>query len=226
MTLSPNNSPRFHLLDQLRGIAVVLMVIFHSCYDLNFFGFYEMNYPNNPYWYALPRIIVFLFLICVGMGLFEAHVPKLKLYKFVIRFLKIAAWAAVVSLATYFLFPDRWIYFGTLHCIAIASIVSLPFLRFPIAGGIIGFILIVSDFIFNYHLPWIDLSHPSMDYIPLFPWWGFTLIGIFIASKGWHRLKVPAFFPLEWLGKHALAIYIIHQPVLFGLTYFIYRLSK
>ncbi len=226
MTSLPSSTPRFHLLDQLRGIAVVLMVIFHSCYDLNFFGFYDMNYPANPYWYALPRIIVFLFLICVGMGLYEAHVPQIKLKKFGIRFLKIAIWALVISLSTYFLFPDRWIYFGTLHCIAIASLVSLPFLRFPIWSALLGLVMVVSDFIFGFRLPWINLQHPSMDYIPLFPWWGFTLIGIFIAFKAWHKIKVPSLPPLEWLGKHAFAIYVIHQPVLYGLTYLLYHLSK
>lgn len=217
---------RYHLLDQIRGLAVVLMIIFHLAYDLSFFGYYDMNYPANPYWYALPRIIVFLFLICVGMGLYEAHYPLIKIKKFNKRLLLIVMWAIVISISTYFMFPERWIYFGTLHCIAFASLASLPFLRFPKTSLIIGSALVISDFIFGLRLPWIELNHKAMDYIPFFPWWGFALIGIFVAKRGWHKLKMPSAPPIEWLGKHALAIYVLHQPILFGLIYLIYKLQN
>jgi len=226
MTPKSPSSLRYHLLDQLRGLAVVLMIIFHSAYDLNYFGIYDMNYPENRYWYALPRFIVFLFLICVGMGLFEAHVPTFHFKKFLSRLRNIVLFAIIISVVTYFLFPDRWIYFGTLHCIALSSVIGIPFLRFPLIGGLIGLGIVVCDFIFGVHLPWFNLSHPSMDYIPLLPWCGFTLIGISIAKLGWHKVKIPKISPLEYLGKHALIIYIIHQPVLFGLTYAIYWLNK
>ena len=154
---------RYHLLDQIRGLAVVLMIIFHLAYDLSFFGYYDMNYPANPYWYALPRIIVFLFLICVGMGLYEAHFPLIKIKKFNKRLLLIVMWAIVISISTFFLFPERWIYFGTLHCIALASLASLPFLRFPIVSLILGSTLVISDFLFGLRLPWLELDHKAMD---------------------------------------------------------------
>ena len=216
---------RYHLLDQIRALAVILMIIFHFAYDLSFFGYYDMNYPTNPYWYALPRIIVFLFLICVGMGLYEAHSPTIKVKKFTKRFLLIVMWAIVISISTYFLFPERWIYFGTLHCIALASVASLPFLRFPKISLLLGSVLVISDFVFGYRLPWIELDHKAMDYIPLFPWLGFALIGIFMAKIGFHKLKVPSIPALQWLGKHALAIYVLHQPILFGLIYLIYKIQ-
>lgn len=222
----PVPSPRYRLLDQLRGLAVLLMIIFHLAYDLNYFGYYEMNYPANPYWYGLPRLIVFLFLICVGMGLYEAHLPQLRLKKFMKRLLLIVFWALLISVTTYIVFPERWIYFGTLHCIALASLLSLPFLRFPYWAGAIGLTLVITDFVFKLHLPWIELPHLAMDYIPLFPWWGFSLIGLCIAHKGWHKIKMPALLPIEWLGKHALVIYVLHQPLIFGSLYLIYKFTQ
>ena len=217
-------NPRARLLDQLRAFAIILMIIFHTAYDLNFFGFYQMNYPRNPYWYALPRFIVFLFLTCVGMGLYEAHAKGLILRKFLKRLSLIVGWSVVISIATYLLFPDRWIYFGTLHCIALASLVTIPFLRYPKIALVLGLILVISDFIFGFRLPWFELPHPSMDYIPLFPWWGFSLIGVFIAWRRWDHFHVPSLPLLEWAGKHSLMIYIVHQPLLFGLCYGIHFL--
>ena len=62
----------------------------------------------------------------------------------------------------------------------------------------------------------------SADYFPIFPWMFVFFAG---ASIGlWAvRGKFPAFMaksrlrPLAFVGRHALLIYILHQPVLYGL---------
>lgn len=64
----------------------------------------------------------------------------------------------------------------------------------------------------------------SSDYYPIFPWLFVFLIGTFIgrsAAAGrfpqWtYPARVPAF---SWIGKHALVIYILHQPVLYGIVW-------
>ena len=37
----------------------------------------------------------------------------------------------IISLITFKLFPDRWVYYGTLHSIAIGSLVGLLFIKVP-----------------------------------------------------------------------------------------------
>ena len=147
------------------------------------------------------------------------HKTHIKWRKFSRRFLQISTFAICISLTTYFMFPNTWVYFGTLHCIALSSLLCLPFLRIPKIAGLIGITMLSLHLFFQIGLPWFMLSHISMDYIPLFPWIGVVLVGFYLNNIGFHSLKLKennALFALEYLGKRSLMIYIIHQPILFG----------
>jgi uncharacterized membrane protein len=72
---------------------------------------------------------------------------------------------------------------------------------------------------------WLGLSPldpRSNDYVPVFPWFGAVLIGIaaarFAAASGLFerlaRVKAPRLALLQFAGRHSLAFYLIHQPVL------------
>lgn len=63
----------------------------------------------------------------------------------------------------------------------------------------------------------------SVDYTPLFPWFGVVLIGIgignFLYTGGVRQFAVPRLpdlfsAPLAFLGRHSLLIYLVHQPVI------------
>lgn len=226
MKIAKFNS-RSRLIDVLRGLTIVLMIFFHLSFDLNNFGFLSIDILHAPFWYLLPRIIVFLFLFAVGMSLTLAHQELIYWKSFWKRFLKIASYALLISLVTYFMFPDNWIYFGTLHAIALISLLTLPFLKKPMLSLLIAFLLFIPSIFFDLNLPWIQLAHQSWDYISPFPWVGASLLGIFAVHKKLHRLELPnnAFVTsLNYLGKHSLFIYLIHQPILFGSVYLL-RLS-
>ncbi len=64
----------------------------------------------------------------------------------------------------------------------------------------------------------------STDYFSFFPWIFLFLIGFFLCNlmvrtgileAGFFRWKVPLF---SWIGRHSLIIYLLHQPVLYGLV--------
>jgi uncharacterized membrane protein len=224
---------RYLFLDLLRGFTVVLMFVFHFTFDLNHFEIIKIDMIASPFWYFLPRLIVFLFLFSSGMGLFIAHSKKIKWKAFNKRLLLISFWALVISVVTYYLYPDNWIYFGTLHAIAVISIVTLFFLNRPNISLGIALILFIPSIFFDYNLPWPDLPHSSWDYISPFPWMGASLLGVFAAHhgffkwgeklKGRHSKLIKS---LNFLGQHSLIIYLIHQPVFFALIYLSLFVSK
>jgi len=71
----------------------------------------------------------------------------------------------------------------------------------------------------------------STDYFSVFPWiflfiTGFYLYGIFV-KYGW--LEKPfmktGVTPLSFLGRHSLIIYLLHQPVIFGVQEILKKFS-
>ncbi|MCK5884818.1 MAG: DUF1624 domain-containing protein [Bacteriovoracaceae bacterium] len=211
---------RYIFLDQLRGISIVLMVIFHFAYDLNYFNFVEIDFFKDKFWFYFPRLITFMFLTCVGISIAIVHRKKLKWRKAIKRFLILASWGLIISGLTYLAFPSRWIYFGILHCIALSSVAAIIFIKVPVIAGLVGLSAVILDIFFGIGLPWIDLPRPALDYIPFFPWFGAVLFGLFLHRIDFHTLKtdILPISPLAYLGKHSLLIYLIHQPLLFGLV--------
>lgn len=69
----------------------------------------------------------------------------------------------------------------------------------------------------------------STDYFPLIPWLllyicGYGLYMICKNTKLLKYLKKPIFAPIEWLGKYSLWIYMIHQPILYGILYMFFNI--
>jgi uncharacterized membrane protein len=199
------------------------MIFFHFSFDLNLLGFIHIDIIHAPFWYFMPRLIVFLFFVAVGMSLTLVHQKKIRWQLFSKRFIKLTFFAGLISLVTYFTYPDNWIYFGTLHSIAIVSLMSLPFLKYPKTSLLIALSLFLPSMILNKNLPWFELPHPSFDYISPFPWVGACLIGVFLISKNMHKIycnqQSKTIKSLNFLGQHSLVIYLIHQPILLGLLY-------
>jgi uncharacterized membrane protein len=216
---------RYPFIDQIRGFAVLLMIIFHFSFDLALFGWVTIDFQKNLFWWVFPRVIVFLFLFSMGLSTPLSQREKINFKTLKKRLGKLILFAVIISIATYYMFPTRWIYFGTLHCIAIASIVILPFRNKPYLSLILGTAIILPSVILKQHIPWFELPHKSMDYIPLFPWIGIVMWGIFASHKRLHHLKFKSNRFLSFLelqGKHAFNIYILHQPIMYSILYVIY----
>ncbi|PKG31543.1 MAG: hypothetical protein CW742_12870 [Methanoregula sp.] len=121
--------------------------------------------------------------------------------------------------------------FCTLHLIGISIILAPFFYRFGLSNLLMGGICILIGLaIGNSPGPaWLlPLGiHPapfwSVDYTPLFPWFGVVLIGMGVGSllypDGTRRFSLPFSLPgwssvLEFAGKHSLVIYLVHQPII------------
>ncbi len=229
---------RYATLDALRGLAIALMIAYHICFDLVYFDALSIDFNHSPFWLGLRSLIVSLFLAVMGMSLMLAARHGLRWRPTLRRLALLLASAGLVSLGSYLLFPASMIFFGVLHFIVVASVLALPFVRFYwinlVAGiGLIIFGLIYQDEFFNQPwLQWIGLmtyKPVTEDYVPMLPWFGVVLIGVFLGKAIYHREPLPKFAAwqpvgtrgkiLAWAGRHSLAIYLLHQPILLSVMY-------
>ena len=212
------------------------MVAYHFCWDLESFGLVYFGLLEAPFWLAARTVIAGAFLGIVGFSLVIAAQGGMHWGRFGWRLGKVVAAAAIVSIATYWMFADAWVFFGILHNIALGSVIALAFLRAPwlatLAAGVA--VMAAGWLIEPYPVdPWLlwlgqgATEVSAVDYVPLIPWFSATLFGMALAKVTVERPVLP--FPSTWspggrtaravgfLGRHTLAIYLIHQPVLFGL---------
>lgn len=242
-TATPPSEPaggrrRLWAIDALRGVALIAMATYHFSWDLEYFGYLEPGTVGHGGFKIYARLIAGSFLFLAGIGLVLGHTPVFRARPFAIRFAKIAAAALVITIATWFAFPDSFIFFGILHAIAAASLIGLLFLRLPpiltlaIAAAAFAAPFYLRSPIFDTPaLWWVGLSETlprSNDYVPLLPWLAPFLAGIAAArlafSFGWfERLRSDGSAgwkkALTTAGRHSLIIYLLHQPLLFALVY-------
>ena len=103
---------------------MVWMTAFHFCFDLNQFGYIKQNFYVDPFWTWQRVVIVSLFLFCAGLGQAIATQRGQTWPHFWRRWRQIAACAVLVSVSSYIMFPNSWIYFGVLHGFAVMLIIA------------------------------------------------------------------------------------------------------
>lgn len=237
--LSESREPtqtRLAAIDVARGVALVAMAVYHFSWDLQFFGYLEPGTATTGplKWFARSIATSFLFLVGVSLVLATANGLRWKPYS--VRLAKVAAAALLITVATWFFTPSTFVFFGILHHIALASVIGLAFVKLhwslTLAAAVLAFFVpdfAASGFFDRPLLWWTGLSPvppPSNDFVPLFPWISAVLAGIaatgaIIRPNAAALSAEPASPPgrgLAWLGKHSLAFYLIHQPVLIGLV--------
>lgn len=243
-----NSTKRFYILDIIRGFAIFLMFIYHFSYDLDYFNFLQLNFATDPFWLNFRTLIVTLFLIVMGISLYLSSYRELNKQRFLKRLLLLVIYSVVVSISSWVMFPAAMIFFGILHFIALASVLGLLFVRLGrhhsgILNLLTGILLIVAaQFIehpfFNQpYLRWFGLMTTlpiAVDYVPLLPWFGVVLIGLYIGQL--LSQQSPGSFFSSWQsnnftskvlalgGRHSLHIYMLHQPLFLGILYIIRQL--
>lgn len=222
---------RIEGVDALRGGALCLMVVYHFSFDLRYYHVIAADFEHDPFWLGFRALIVTSFMALVGISLVLADRAGATATHFWKRIAVIAACAIAASVGSYILFPRTFIYFGILHCIAVASILAWPLVRRPRIALAAGIAVIVAGLVFSNSLfderalSWLGFAThkpATEDYVPLAPWAGVVLVGIALGRK----LDQIAYRPfrglvaaprwLTFLGRHSLAVYMVHQPILLG----------
>ncbi len=232
---------RFWEIDFIRGIAVVLMIFFHTIWDLAYFETIAFNISSFS-WQLFGKSIGFIFIFILGLSLTLSQTKESSnnssvWHKFIRRGSILLGLGLIISIVTYFIFDRQYVRFGILHLLGTSIILAYPFLRFYWwFNAIFGCILIavgncLSTFSIDY--PWLiplglrQWGISMVDYYPIFPWFGAVLLGIaagnliyFQGDRQFILEDYSSLFFINWLaflGRHSLFIYLIHQPIIFAL---------
>ena len=243
----PVTTPRFERLDALRGTAVVWMVVFHACFDLNHFGLWSppQQFLTDPFWTGQRTAIVSLFLACAGLGQAVALDSGQSARRFWRRWAQVAGCALLVSAGSAWMFPRSWISFGVLHGVAVMLLLVRwgagrqwrngqgPGPRELAAWVVLGGVALWAPTVLAHPMfngpgwRWTGLVTRlpvTEDFVPVLPWLGVMVWGLAAGAwllrhrPGWLAGAVPRpWRPLAWLGRWSLSVYMLHQPVLLAL---------
>lgn len=234
--------PRYRLLDELRGTLILLVLIYHLLYDITLFfptarGAMWLMKPDL--WW-LRAIVPGGFLLLCGAC---CHFSRSNLR----RGLLCAVFAAGITAVSYLVTPQTPIRWGMLHLLAACLLLWCLLHRWGEKlpwgwGALLGFALFFFTARLSYgtiglgwRLPEALKNHNQLfilgfptsgigaaDYFPLLPWSGLFFAGSCFGrgiSLGWGK----EFFTqnrspgMARIGRHTLALYLLHQPVWFAL---------
>jgi len=236
---------RYQYLDILRWACIVLMILFHFYYSLDYILGMRLWYFSEFLWSLLWRISALGFMIISGFSFFLAYEKygtalSKKYFRYALVLMIIALGISVVTIL---FIPDQKIIFGILHFFAL-SFLLLPFCaKLWYYTGLLAWILLYLWIYFpyestSYFLFPFGVIYPgfySADYYPLLPYFWYVL-GWFCLWKYIKDISLLHFFHLKRdmnfienvlnnLWKKSLMIYIIHQPIIY-ITLYLYLFLK
>ena len=196
---------RYALLDELRGLDLISMMLYHACWDLMFlFGIWMdwyIGWPGRLWQQSICWVFILLSGFCVPLG---HHTLK--------RGAQVFAAGALVTAVTLLFMPEDRVVFGVLTFLGFAGV---PVLHLP------------QSWYANTLTTALGFPYPgfvSSDYFSLLPWlllfWtGYHLYRLRPETPALPDIRLPG---LMAMGRHSLVIYLLHQPVIYGLLALIF----
>ncbi|MFZ2539251.1 MAG: heparan-alpha-glucosaminide N-acetyltransferase [Oscillospiraceae bacterium] len=241
---------RVHLIDEVRGFAIICMVVYHMAYDL--VVIFGMNIPLFYTDFTDTLVVLFagLFIFISGSAcLFSRNNLKRGFFCFML--------GMAMTIFTFFFMSDSLDIFGILHMLGINMMLFpllAPFVKkispvwgivgclvlwlftYNLQSGYLGFegiftidmpnVIYKTNFLFPIGLS--NAAFFSVDYFPLIPWTFCFFAGSFLGVLLKERRLPEAFYkmhfkPLAFVGRNTLLIYILHQPIIFSILWVIFR---
>jgi len=240
---------QFPEVDFARGIAVIMMVVFHFMWDLSYFNGTSPYFLYDGFWGFFQNITGGLFLFLVGLSLTFSYSKSRDGYfvKFMAKGFRIFCYGLIITILSYFFADRRVVFFGILHFIGISIMISAFFIREKYLNLILGIGILTTVFWLDkikLEFPWLvwvwrNYAVNTLDLYPLFPWLGVVFLGIFAGhifypeGKSIFEITLRRFFlriseisrPVEFLGRNSLLLYFLHLPIAFLAAYLFVNFS-
>lgn len=228
--MEAKKTDRIQLIDAIRGLCVIMMIIHHLLYDF-------VEFLGAPEWLFTNPIFDFLHYVFAGLFIILSGVSSRFSRSNVKRGIKVIAAALAITAITYVI--DMPIYFGILHFLGFSMVfyglTKKLFDKIPgIAAPFIYILLLIASAVAvgninieSKYLWMLGITYPgffSADYFPIFPWIFVFLFGTWLGRHikdghlpKWFYTAKPRVLPA--VGRKAFIIYLVHQPVLYGIIY-------
>lgn len=237
---------RYTVLDSLRGGTVLCMVLYHALWDLVNIFHVQIPWFSSGAAYVWQQTIRWTFILLSGFCWSFGH-KKIKRALTVLLCSVVVSVVSIVFMPEGKILFGVLSLIGTGMVVMIPldkiTKKGSPYLGLVVCGllfavtrhvqtGTLGIgewepIKLPSALYANYVTAYLGFppeSFCSSDYVPLVPWLFLYGMGYFIyliCEKN-HSLSCLSAFrakPLEWLGRHSLIIYMLHQPIVYGVLY-------
>lgn len=243
---------RVGLLDEIRGFAILCMVVYHLMYNLKFIFGIDVPIFFDSWFYVVQTVFAgtFIFISGIVCNYSRSNLKRGAQCFFI---------AMIFTFVTAFVLPKSPDLFGVLHCLGICMMVyglsENVIKKIPsLAGIIICVLLFMLSYnfdtgysgiasLFRFKMPselystsvLFPLGFPkagfaSLDYFPLFPWLFIFIAGSFFGvyvKKG----LMPEFFYKTHIkffaaaGRYSLWIYVLHQVIIYPVLCIIFGRS-
>lgn len=238
-------------LDTIRGITLLSMMLYHTCWDLVFLFGKKIPGYNGLGGYVWQQSICWTFILLAGFcwSLGSHHLK---------RGLIVFRSGILITFVTSLVMPESRVIFGVLTLIGSCMLLLIPMeklllkLRAEIglAGSFLLFLLFRNvntgylgsgnwnilklpdgfyENLFTTYLGFPQKGFFSADYFSLLPWFFLFLTGFYLyqlVQKN-HMMeklfswRVPGF---DVIGRHSLLIYLLHQPAVFGISWMLFQI--
>ncbi len=249
--MEPQTAARYRLLDELRGLDLISMMLYHGMWDVVFlFGVAQKWYTGRP-GFAWQQSICWVFILLSGFCLPLGHHPFR-------RGAVVFGAGALVTAVTLRFLPEEVGWFGVLTLLGSSMLLTAaldPLLRrIPPAVGVAvsallfwgtyptmngfwnlpgGRLALPQALYASYptaYLGFMPKSFFSTDYFPLLPWlflfWAGYFLHHLVGRGRLAPLRRSVCPPLGWMGRHSLVLYLLHQPVILGVLTAAFRLVR
>lgn len=246
------NTKRYAMLDSLRGLTLISMIAYHTVWDMVYIFDVDWTWYKSDMAYVWQQSICWCFILLSG---FCWSFGKVKWKRALTVFLAgtLVSIVTLVAMPEERIIFGVLTCLGTsmllmipldkLLCkckpmVGLVISLLLFFVTRNINDGELGFEgLVLAKLPESWYRGWpatfLGFTEPSFfstDYFSVFPWFflfvtGYFLHGVF-KERGWFKyLEKGKCVLLEKLGKNSLWIYMLHQPIAYGVLWVVFRIG-